>query len=85
MPRRCKCKRDTYLYELKDKGRVVYRGITNNVERRVNEHARDGKRFTTYWYSVTPSCRKSAYKYEKDGVRTYKRGHGRRPRYNKKL
>jgi predicted GIY-YIG superfamily endonuclease len=84
VPRRCRCKRDTYLYELRDKGKVVYRGITTDVERRVKEHARDGKRFTTYWYS-TPSCRENAYKYEKEGIQIYKRDHGRRPRYNKVL
>jgi len=66
VPRNCRCKRDTYLYELRDKGKVVYRGITNDVERRIREHARDGKRFTTYWYSAAPSCRKSAFKYERE-------------------
>ena len=85
MPRRCKCKRDTYLYELRDKGKTVYRGITTDVERRVREHERAGKRFTTIWSSGTPYCRKNASKHEKDGVQIYKRGHGKRPRYNKKL
>ncbi|MCJ7633127.1 hypothetical protein MUP77_12140 [Candidatus Bathyarchaeota archaeon] len=85
MTRCCRCKRDTYLYELRDKGKTVYRGITTDVERRVREHERDGKRFTTVWSSASPSCRKNAFKYEKDGVQIYKRGHGKRPRYNKVL
>jgi predicted GIY-YIG superfamily endonuclease len=85
VPRGCRCNRDTYLYELRDKGKTVYRGITTDVERRVREHKRDGKRFTTVWSSAAPSCRKNAVKYEKDGVHTYKRGHGTRPRYNKVL
>lgn len=80
-----RAKRNTYCYELKDKGKVVYRGITTDVERRVGEHARAGKRFTTYCYDTVPVSRKTAYDYEKDGVSTYKRSHGRRPRYNKML
>lgn len=74
MPRSCRCKRDTYLYELKERGRVVYRGIANNVERRVKEHARAGKRFTTYWYSVAPSLERVLTSMRKS-VHTYKRGH----------
>jgi hypothetical protein len=85
VPRRCKCKRDTYLYELKDKGRVVYRGITTDVERRVREHKRAGKRFTTVWDSGIPYCRRNALKHEVAGIQTYKRTHGRIPRHNKKL
>lgn len=84
MPKR-RAKRDTYCYELKDKGKVVYRGITTDVERRVREHARDGKRFTTYCFDTIPVSRKSAYGAEKEGVHTYKRSHGKRPRYNKTL
>jgi len=85
VPRRCECERNTRLYELRHKGQVVYRGISNDVERRVREHKRDGKRFTTVWKSASPFCRKNALKYEKDGVQIYKRGHGKRPRYNKVL
>jgi predicted GIY-YIG superfamily endonuclease len=82
---RRRAKRDTYCYELKDKGKVVYRGITTDVERRVSEHAREGKRFTTYCYDTVPLSRKSANEAESDGVDTYRRGHGKRPRYNRML
>lgn len=80
-----RAKRDTYCYELKDKGKVVYRGITTDVERRVREHAREGKRFTTYCYDTVPLSRKSAHRAERDGVETYRRSHERRPRYNRML
>jgi len=84
--RRRRTKRDTYLYELKDRGKVVYRGITNDIERRISEHERARKRFTTYCYEAVPLSRKSARKREKKLVETYKKGHlGRKPRYNKVL
>ena len=80
-----RAKRDTYCYELKNRGKVVYRGITTDVERRIGEHERDGKRFTTYCYDTVPLSRKSAYEAERDNVNTYRRSHGKRPRYNKTL
>jgi predicted GIY-YIG superfamily endonuclease len=80
-----RCKRDTYLYELRDKGKCVYRGVSNDVDRRIREHERSGKRFTTVWVSDVPTCRKTALKDEKVGVSTYRRYHGKRPRYNKTL
>jgi len=82
-PRRTK--RDTYCYELKNKGKVVYRGITTDVERRVREHERDGKRFTTYCYNTVPLSRKGALKAESEGIDTYRHSHGKRPRYNRML
>ena len=82
---RRRAKRDTYCYELKDKGKVVYRGITTDVERRVSEHAREGRRFTTYCFDTVPLSRKSAYEAEREGVQIYKRCHGKGPRYNKTL
>ena len=83
--RKSRCKRDTYLYELRNKGRVVYRGVSKNVERRIREHERSGKQFNTIWVSNVPTCRRTALEDEKIGVDTYKRTHGKRPRYNKML
>ena len=31
-------KRDTYKYQVKVGGRIIYRGITNDIERRGAEH-----------------------------------------------
>ena len=37
-------KRDTYRYTLRSpKGKILYRGITNDPERRAAEHKNDGK------------------------------------------
>jgi predicted GIY-YIG superfamily endonuclease len=83
--RKCSCKRDTYLYELKNRGKVVYRGISNDVDRRIREHERSGKRFTTIWVSNVPVCRRTAMKDEKVGVSIYTHTHRKRPRYNKML
>ena len=33
--------RDTYKYHLKDGGKVVHRGITNDLERRESEHQQE--------------------------------------------
>jgi len=38
--------RDTVTYDLKDGHRVVYRGTTDDPERREREHHAEGKRFT---------------------------------------
>ncbi len=38
--------RDTYKYELRDGNRVVYVGITNDLERREAEHRAEGMDFT---------------------------------------
>lgn len=83
--RKCRCKRDTYLYELRDKGKCVYRGISTNVNKRIREHERSGKRFTTIWVSSVPVCRRTAVEDEKVGVSSYKSRHGKRPGYNKML
>jgi predicted GIY-YIG superfamily endonuclease len=83
--RNSRCKRDTYLYELRDKGKCVYRGVSKNVDRRIKEHERSGKRFTTIWVSNVPTCRKTALRDEKVGIEIYRRNQGRRPRHNKML
>ena len=40
-------KRDTLRYKLVHDGRVVYYGITDDPERRREEHKEDGKEFDT--------------------------------------
>lgn len=80
-----RAKRDTVIYTLRRGHKVVYKGITNNPERRASEHRRTGKKFTSMTTSVRVS-RKTASKREKDSVKSYKKSHsGKRPRYNKKL
>ena len=78
--------RDTYNYELKQGRRVVYRGITNNPNRRFQEHLQSGKRFTYMVWSAYPLSRKSARKREKTSIQRYERSHfGRKPRYNQRV
>jgi len=43
-----KKRRNHTRYELRDKGKVVYVGITSQpVDERVDQHRQDGKRFTS--------------------------------------
>ena len=41
-----KTKRDTYNYNLKNGRKIVYKGTSNDLEKRANEHQSDGKKFT---------------------------------------
>jgi len=63
---RRRAKRDTYNYVLKRRRRIVYRGITNDPERRLNEHRKSGKRFTHMAVDPYPSSRRTARKREKN-------------------
>ena len=77
-------KRDTYNYILRDGKKVVYKGITNDPDRRFDEHVKSGKRFTTMSWG-SPCSREEAIKREKEGVAIYEGGHkGKKPRYNKR-
>ncbi|HEX9782101.1 MAG TPA: hypothetical protein VGA56_05120 [Opitutaceae bacterium] len=76
--------RDTYRYVLRDGRKVVQYGITDDLERREEEHDADDKRFT----SMTPVgprvTRETAEAWEQERIDVYKRTHeGRPPRYNK--
>ena len=75
-------KRDTCNYTLKDKNTIVYHGITNNLERRLGEHIRSGKEFTSCEYSVKRS-RESALRHEREDITRYSSKKGRYPKYNK--
>ncbi len=76
--------RDTVTYELRQGREVVYRGTTNDLERREREHRDAGKQFT----SMTPTSRRmtseGAKKKEAQQLDTYRRNHGgKNPKYNK--
>ncbi|MBT8507038.1 hypothetical protein AZH53_01165 [Methanomicrobiaceae archaeon CYW5] len=77
-------KRDTVNYTLRDRNKIVYMGITNDLDRRIAEHERDGKRFTNY-SSSTKRTQDSALKHETEDLARYKRNQGRFPKYNDKL
>jgi predicted GIY-YIG superfamily endonuclease len=59
--------RNTYRYVLKQGHRIVYRGITNNPERRETEHRLARKRFTKLTVVGPSVTRPSAEKWESDG------------------
>ena len=77
-------KRDTLTYDLKKGHKVVYRGTTNDPERREREHRNDGldfDRLVTTSRRMTPQGAKD---HETDNLERYRRSHGgRNPRYNK--
>ena len=77
-----RARRDTYNYTLRDGRKVVQFGITNNPERRIDEHERDGKRFTSVTIDF-PCSRETALELERQAIETYKQNQGKRPRYNK--
>jgi predicted GIY-YIG superfamily endonuclease len=78
-------KRDTYNYELKDGRKVVYRGTTNDPERRVREHASAGKDFTHMRIVGRAKSEAGARKAERDALARYRRNHrGENPRHNER-
>lgn len=79
-------KRDTVTYNLLDKGKVVYKGTTNDLEERKQQHKNDRKRFT----SIQPTSRKmteeGAKEKEATQLETYRKNHGgKNPKYNKDM
>ncbi|WNY24906.1 hypothetical protein [Methanolapillus millepedarum] len=76
--------RDYKKYELKKGSKVVYRGITNDLDRRKTEHSQD-KKFTSM-RQVGRSCtEESAKNWEQKSLKTYRDNHGgKNPKYNKK-
>ena len=74
--------RNTRNYVLRDGHEIVYHGITEDIERRVPEHVRSGKEFTSCTFS-RPRTRESARRHEAEAIARYERNQGRKPRYNK--
>jgi predicted GIY-YIG superfamily endonuclease len=75
--------RDHYRYELKRGRKVVYRGITNDPERREAEHRQEGKNFS-HTRIVGPAVTKeTAQKWEGQSLASYRKSHGGKlPEYN---
>lgn len=75
--------RDTNKYELMDGNKVVYVGITNDLERREAEHRSEGMQFTSITKVGNVTTRDAAEKWEEERIATYKQSHnGQRPKYN---
>jgi len=78
-----RAKQDTVNYTLRKGRKTVYKGITNDLDRRLKKHKRDGKKFTSVAKSRKVS-RETARKREKAGIKGYKQNTGKKPRLNKK-
>ena len=77
-----KTKRDTVNYTLYQGRRIVYHGITSDIDRRLAEHEADGKYFDGVSYSVKRT-RRSARQHEREDLERYCRNHGGDlPKYN---
>ena len=77
-------KQDTFTYELKKGRDVVYRGTTNDFERREAEHRADGKDFDKMIKTSRKMSEESAKKNEAESLATYRKNHGgKNPKYNK--
>ena len=75
--------RDTHVYALREKRRIVGYGITDDLERRETEHRADGKRFNSMKPVGPARTRESAEDREAQLIEGFEKTHGRRPRYNK--
>ena len=77
-------KRDTVTYELKKNRKVVYRGSTDDPERREAEHRAEGKKFDRLRPTSRRMTREGAEKKEAEQLAAYRRGHdGENPPLNK--
>lgn len=76
--------RDTLKYILKDGNKIVYVGITNDLDRRTEEHTVDGMQFTSVEKVGNKTTRDAAGNWETERIQTYMKGHnGQTPKYNK--
>lgn len=77
-------KRETYNYNLKVGKKVVYKGITTDLEKRAKEHDADGKKFTHIQQVGRVKTESGASKTEAEQLATYrKNNNGNNPKYNK--
>jgi predicted GIY-YIG superfamily endonuclease len=78
-----KTPRDTVTYDLKRAAKIVYRGTTNDPERREQQHRDEGKRFTHMTVTSRRMTKDGAEKKEADALESYRRSHGgKNPPYN---
>jgi len=61
----------------------VYRGTTNDPEAREAQHRAEGKRFTKLVVTSRKMTEKGAKAKEIAALKTYRKSHGKNPKYNK--
>lgn len=76
-------KRDTVVYQLKQGGKIVYIGITNDPKRREREHRNKGKRFSHMHVVSKRMSKDEARRDEVNRLADYRRRKGKNPKYNK--
>lgn len=77
-------KRDTNKYECYQGDKLVYVGITNDMERREAEHRADGMEFSSMRKVGNITTTEAASDWETNRIRTYQKNHGGdTPQYNK--
>ena len=75
--------RDTTRYELYDGTKKVYIGVTNDLDRRTDEHKAEPLRFSRVNKVGPEVTRDSALDWERDALDTYQGNHdGKLPRGN---
>lgn len=76
--------RDTVTYDLKQGRKVLYRGTTNDPQRREDEHRAAGMDFSHLAVTSRRMTAEGAKRKEAESLAAYRRGHsGRNPRYNR--
>lgn len=76
--------RTTLTYDLKKGREVVYRGTTNDLKRREDEHRNAGLDFDRLVPTSRRMTSKGAKEKEAKDLERYRRGHnGKNPKYNK--
>ena len=81
--RMAKKPRHTVTYDLKKGAKIVYRGTTNDPERREQEHRKQGKDFDRLDVTSRRMTDKGAKAKEAENLAKYRKGHeGRNPQYN---
>jgi len=77
-------KRETFNYNLKQGKKVVYKGTTNNLEKRATEHKNSGKKFDKIEKVGRIKTESGARTTEAQQLATYRKNHrGNNPIYNK--
>ena len=80
MPKR---PRNTVTYDLKRGKKVVYRGTTDDPERREQEHRNEGKRFDRLLVTSRRMTEEGAKEKEAEALKRYRQSHkGKNPLYN---
>lgn len=77
-------KQDTHNYNLKVGNKIVYKGTTNDIEGRAQDHRADGKRFDNIEKIGRAKTKENASKEEARQLKRYRENHkGNNPKYNK--